>query len=90
MGLLKFFVAVAVAAPAIVMTAPSVALADGEEASERQKQRRICRAVQDTGTRIRPPRRCMTQEEWDRITDTDKETLTEFQGRPNVREASPF
>lgn len=77
------FLAIVLAAAVI---APGIAAAAEQPRSERQ--RRVCRTVQETGTRIRSPRVCQTQEEWDRITEEAREDLGKFQERDNPQNLS--
>ena len=81
MKILGLFVAVAVAAPAIAIAA------EGEN-QDRGKQRRICRNVQHTGTRIRPPRVCLTREQWELANDLSQEDMNEWKNRPTPTDRS--
>jgi hypothetical protein len=64
------------------------AFAGGAAAAERSDRpsrgdRQVCRDLAPSMTRIRGPRVCMSQREWDRSRDTSQEALTDFQGRPD-------
>jgi len=68
----------------VVGTPIAVAAADTQQPAERRKERRICRRQAVTGTRLVPPRVCMTQREWDGISERAKEDMGLFQDRQRV------
>ncbi|HYJ30663.1 MAG TPA: hypothetical protein VEW25_10025 [Allosphingosinicella sp.] len=63
---------------------PPIAVAAAEEPNGKQKERRICRREPTTGTRLQPPRVCMTQREWDTVAERAKEDLSSSQNRQTV------
>ncbi len=75
MTYIGFFMAAALAAVPGAVTAASQRGPDSEQ--------KICRNIQPTPSRIRGPALCMTQRDWDRMTDWAREDLSEFQGRPD-------
>ena len=66
------------------VVAPPIAVASAEEPRAQQKERRICRREPVTGTRLVGPRVCMTQREWDAITERAREDLGASQRRQTV------
>ena len=73
----------ALAAPAPATAAPE----DGDNARTPRGERRVCRDVAPSMTRLRGQRVCMTQREWDRLRDDGVDALGEFQGRPDPNAA---
>lgn len=68
----------------VVGTPIAVAAAETQQPTERRKERRICRRQAVTGTRLAPPRVCMTQREWDGLSERAKEDMGLFQDRQRV------
>ena len=78
MRLVKFLLAAAVVVPPIAVASAQ----DG--AQPPRKERQICRREQVSGTRLRGPRVCMTKREWNAVSDTAREDLTNSQNRQRV------
>jgi hypothetical protein len=71
-----------VLAAAVVL--PPIAVAAAEDSAPKNKERRICRREPTTGTRMAPPRVCMTQAEWDNVSERAKEDMRASQSRQTV------
>ena len=69
---------------AAAVVAPPVASASDSNTEQRRTERRICRAEVITGTRLRGPRVCRTQREWDSTSEQAREDLTRSQNRQDV------
>jgi hypothetical protein len=68
---------------AAAVALPPIAFAAAAEAGS-NKERRVCRREPTTGTRLQPPRVCMTQREWDAVAEHAKEDLSRSQNRQTV------
>jgi len=78
----QLIIVAAVVATPIAIGPTSVASAE-EPATSQRKERQICRRQGETGTRLKAPRVCMTQSEWDRIQEDARNDMSASNGRPH-------
>jgi Ni/Co efflux regulator RcnB len=78
----------AAAVAAAVVTPIAVAAAEADQPPRQKKERRICRREPTTGTRLQPPRICMTKREWDAEAERAREDMSKMQQRQVFKEAT--
>jgi len=82
------YLTIAVAAIAITATGAAAAEPKGDEAKQEKQEKKVCKSEKITGSLTRVRRICMTQREWDQVSEASRRGVNDLDRQQNINTGS--